>query len=154
MSLTSVADALELRRGKRLVFTNGVFDILHAGHIDSLKRAKELGEYLVVALNTDASARKLGKGPNRPVNTLEDRAAVLGAIRFVDAVIEFDSDNPIPLIEQLRPEVYVKGGDYQIADLQETSIVEGYGGTVVILPLLLGRSTTVIVERCKSDEGL
>ncbi len=147
MSLLSIEEALELRKAKRLVLTNGVFDIVHAGHIDSLMRARALGDLLVVAINSDASAKRLGKGPNRPVNTLADRAAVLEAIRHVDCVIAFEEDTPVSVIKSLRPEVYVKGSDYRIEDLLETPVVFSYGGEVVILPLLPGRSTTKILER-------
>ena len=142
MSLTSLEDALKLRAGKRLVFTNGVFDILHSGHVLYLEKAQSLGNLLIVGMNTDASVRRLGKGENRPHNSLEDRAAVLSALRFVDAVVAFDEDTPEALIKILKPEVHVKGGDYKESDLPEAKIVREYGGDVVILPTLEGRSTT------------
>lgn len=113
-----------------------------------------MGDILFVAINTDRSAQALSKGPNRPINTAEDRATVLSSIRYVDGVIAFDSSTPVPLLEQLKPEVYVKGGDYEADSLPETPVVRGYGGLVVILPLLPGRSTTNIVERCKSNDGV
>ncbi len=139
--------ALQLRQGRRLVFTNGVFDILHAGHVSSLRQARELGDMLIVGVNSDESVRRLGKGPNRPVNPWEDRIAVLEALRCVNGAIAFDEDTPEALIAILKPEVHVKGGDYRAEDLPETKIVRGYGGEVVILPFLEGRSTTGILKR-------
>lgn len=147
MSLIGIEDALRLRAGKRLVFTNGVFDILHAGHVKYLSEARALGELLFVGLNSDESVRSLGKSPNRPINSLEDRAAVLGALRCVDAVVAFDENTPERLIEQLKPEVHVKGGDYKAEDLPETRVVQAYGGVVVILPTLEGRSTTSMLKK-------
>lgn len=147
MSVLTLAEALELRAGKRLVFTNGVFDILHAGHVQYLEQARQLGDILLVGLNGDSSAKALGKGPNRPVNTLEDRAVVLGALRCVDGVVSFDELTPETLIGHLRPEVHVKGGDYRAEDLPEAKLVASYGGEVVILPFLSGRSTTRILDR-------
>jgi glycerol-3-phosphate cytidylyltransferase len=140
-------EALDLRRSKRLVFTNGVFDILHAGHVQYLEAAKRLGDVLIVGVNTDESVRRLGKGPDRPVNTLEDRIAVLSALRSVDGVLAFGEDTPIALIKSLHPEIHVKGGDYDPELMPETPIVRSYGGTVVILPTLEGRSTTETLRR-------
>jgi rfaE bifunctional protein nucleotidyltransferase chain/domain len=131
--------------GKRVVFTNGVFDILHAGHVQILQQCRELGEALVVGLNTDESVRRL-KGPNRPVNTLEDRAAVVAALRCVDAVVAFGEADPSAVLDRLRPDIHVKGGDYDAERMPETPVVRAYGGKVVILPLLEGRSTTRILE--------
>lgn len=145
--MLSVEQALALRRGKRLVFTNGVFDVLHAGHVRYLKEARLLGDMLIVGINSDASVRRLGKGPNRPVNPLEDRAEVLSALRFVDAVVPFEEDTPERLISVLQPDVHVKGGDYTVDKLPESRIVLGYGGEVVILPLLEGRSTSSTLKR-------
>ena len=147
MSLISLEHGLAMRTNLRLVFTNGVFDILHAGHIDNLHRARAMGDLLLVGINSDESVRRLGKGTDRPINTLADRVAVLQAIRYVDGVILFEEDTPVKLIQALRPEVYVKGGDYRAEDLMETPVVEGYGGEVVILPLLPGRSTSEIARR-------
>lgn len=144
--MLSVSEALERRAGRKLVFTNGVFDILHAGHVTYLERAAELGEMLIVGLNSDASVRRLGKGPNRPVNTQDDRALVLSALRCVAGVVVFEEDTPTELIAQLRPEIHVKGGDYDPETMPETPLVRSYGGDVVILPLLEGRSTTRILE--------
>jgi len=145
----TVPEALTLRSGRRLVFTNGVFDILHAGHVQYLQNARARGDLLIVGMNTDASVRRLGKGDDRPVNPLTDRLAVLSGLRCVDGVVPFDEDTPVGLIRQLMPEVHVKGGDYDAAKLPETPIVLGYGGEVVIVPLLTGRSTTNILRKVR-----
>lgn len=145
----TLEEMLEFRHGKKLVFTNGVFDILHAGHVRYLDQARQLGDLLVVGLNSDASARALGKGSDRPVNSEGDRAEVLRALRAVDAVIVFDDPTPERLIRALRPEVHVKGGDYRVEDLPEAKAVEEYGGEVRILPLLPGRSTTSVLGRLR-----
>jgi len=138
----TLSEAHRRRAGKRLVFTNGVFDILHAGHVRYLAEARALGDLLIVGVNSDASVRRLGKGPGRPVHTLEDRIAVLEALRSVDGAVEFEEDTPEAIVANLRPEVHVKGGDYTPERLPEAKIVLAYGGEVVILPLLEGRSTT------------
>ncbi len=151
MSILSWEAAIELRTNRKLVFTNGVFDLLHAGHVGYLESARELGDLLIVGLNTDRSARALGKGPHRPVNSLEDRAAVVGALRCVDAVVAFDEATPEAVIRALRPEFHVKGGDYTAEMLPETPIVRAFGGQVVILPFLAGRSTSKLLE--KLDEA-
>lgn len=143
----TLEQALELRTGKRLVFTNGVFDLLHAGHVQYLAAARELGDLLIVGVNSDESVRRLNKGPERPLNSAEDRLAVLEALRAVDGAVVFAEDTPIELIRQLRPEVHVKGGDYRKEQLPETEVVEAYGGQVMILPFLHGRSTTELVRR-------
>lgn len=140
-------EALELRKGRKLVFTNGVFDILHAGHVHYLDQARQLGDLLIVGVNSDNSVIRLAKGPNRPVNPLEDRIAVLEALRAVSGAVLFEEDTPEALIAILKPEVHVKGGDYKVDELPETKIVHGYGGEVVILPFLAGRSTTGILKR-------
>ncbi len=145
--MISVEEALALREGKKLVFTNGVFDILHAGHVRYLSEARGLGDMLIVGVNSDDSARKLGKGPERPINTVADRAAVLAALRDVDAVVVFDERTPEKLIATLMPEIHVKGGDYRAEDLPETTVVQSYGGKVVILPTLEGRSTTSTLRK-------
>ncbi|MEX2242543.1 MAG: D-glycero-beta-D-manno-heptose 1-phosphate adenylyltransferase [Fimbriimonadaceae bacterium] len=141
----------EARQGRVLVFTNGVFDVLHAGHVRLLTQARALGDVLVVGLNTDASARRLGKGPDRPVNGLEDRVAVVAALKPVDFVVAFDEDTPSSLIENLRPDIHVKGGDYRAEDLPESAVVESYGGRVVVLPLLEGRSTTATLRKLRGE---
>jgi D-beta-D-heptose 7-phosphate kinase/D-beta-D-heptose 1-phosphate adenosyltransferase len=134
------------RRGRRIVFTNGCFDILHKGHVSYLRRARELGDVLVVGVNSDASIRRL-KGPTRPLNPLEDRLAVLAALRFVDHLVPFDEDTPHELIRLVRPDVFVKGGDYTRERLPEASLVEELGGVVRILPLVEDRSTTGLIAR-------
>jgi D-beta-D-heptose 7-phosphate kinase/D-beta-D-heptose 1-phosphate adenosyltransferase len=136
----------ERRRGKRIVFTNGCFDILHSGHTAFLREARSLGDVLVVGLNSDESARRL-KGNGRPVNPLDDRASVLLALDSVDYVLPFDEDTPEALIERVRPDVFVKGGDYRRDDLPEAALVESLGGVVRILGYLEDHSTTAIIER-------
>lgn len=143
----TVEEALRLRHGKRLVFTNGVFDILHAGHVRYLAEARTLGDLLIVGVNTDASVRRLGKGPNRPIHSLEDRLMVLEALKVVGGAVAFDEDTPEALIAKLKPDVHVKGGDYVAEALPESKIVWDYGGEVVILPLLEGRSSTQAIRR-------
>lgn len=141
--------ARRLRTGRRLVFTNGVFDLLHAGHVRYLAEARALGDLLIVGINSDASVRTLGKGPDRPINGQDDRVAVVEALRAVDGALIFDERTPERLIELLRPEIHVKGGDYDAETLPETPLVRGYGGRVVILPTLEGRSTTNILRKAK-----
>ena len=138
--------------GQRVVLTNGCFDVLHSGHTRYLNQAKQLGDILVVALNSDGSVRRL-KGPERPINSVADRAAVIAALSCVDYVTVFDTPTPIPLIEQLRPEIYAKGGDYTPEMLAETEAVEAYGGRVCILDYVAERSTTAMVQRIRNGEG-
>ena len=145
--LNNLEDIAAARVGKRLVFTNGVFDIVHAGHVQYLAAARALGDLLIVGLNSDHSVRSLGKGPNRPINGLADRTVVMGAFRFVDGVLSFEEGTPERLIAELKPDIHVKGGDYSVEDLPESKIVLGYGGEVRILPFLEGRSTTKILEK-------
>ncbi|MDN5751643.1 MAG: D-glycero-beta-D-manno-heptose 1-phosphate adenylyltransferase, partial [Pseudonocardia sp.] len=137
------------RAGHRVVFTNGCFDVLHRGHVAYLRQARALGDVLVVALNADASVARL-KGPERPVNPLEDRAGVVGAVDAVDLVTSFDADTPVDLISQVRPEVYAKGGDYTAQMLPETPVVERLGGQVRVLSYLSDHSTTAIVARIRA----
>ena len=141
--------ALHRRAGRRVVFTNGCFDLLHRGHVTYLSRAKALGEVLVVGVNSDASVRRL-KGPERPINPLEDRLQVLAALSCVDHLIAFDEDTPIELLRVLWPDVFVKGGDYTRESLPEAPVVEALGGTVELLPYLEDRSTTGLVERIQA----
>jgi D-glycero-beta-D-manno-heptose 1-phosphate adenylyltransferase len=129
-----------------VVFTNGCFDILHAGHIQSLNQAAALGDYLVVAVNTDASVKKL-KGAERPVNDEQSRMLLLASLLVVDAVILFDEDTPLQLITALMPDVLVKGGDYAIEQVVGAKEVLAAGGKVEIIPLLAGFSTTGIIEK-------
>ena len=148
------ADALALRvaaeraAGRRIVVTNGCFDVLHRGHTTSLAQAARLGDVLVVALNSDDSVRRL-KGPERPINAAADRAGVLAALSCVDYVTVFDTDTPIPLLERIRPDVYAKGGDYSPQMLAETVVVRGYGGRVAILDYVEAHSTTEVVSRIR-----
>ncbi|MBK6005784.1 D-glycero-beta-D-manno-heptose 1-phosphate adenylyltransferase [Ramlibacter ginsenosidimutans] len=132
-----------------VVFTNGVFDVLHRGHVTYLAQARAQGGSLVVALNTDASARRLGKGPDRPLNTEADRAVVIAALEAVGMVTFFDEDTPVQLLAELKPQVYVKGGDYDMRKLAETALVEGYGGRALAIPFVDGYSTTRLVERIR-----
>jgi rfaE bifunctional protein nucleotidyltransferase chain/domain len=132
-----------------LVFTNGVFDILHRGHVIYLQEARKLGASLLVALNTDASVRMLDKGADRPLNSESDRAIVIAALGCVSAVTLFDEATPCALLERVRPDVYVKGGDYQMDQLEETRLVLGWGGRSLSIPFVSGYSTTALVERLR-----
>jgi len=132
-----------------LVFTNGVFDLLHCGHVTCLAQARALGASLVVGLNSDASARGLGKGPERPLNTQHDRACVLAALESVSLVITFDEATPLELLKRVRPQWYVKGGDYDIETLAETALVRLWGGQARAFPLVEGQSTTNLVQRIR-----
>ena len=134
----------------RVVFTNGVFDLLHPGHVDVLFAARMLGDALVVAINSDASVRRL-KGPERPIRTQAERAAVLGALECVDAVVGFETDTPLEIITALAPDVLVKGGDYTPATIVGAPVVIGRGGDVVVVPLTEGHSTTRTVERLRGN---
>jgi len=144
-----VAEARAGRFQRPLIFTNGVFDILHRGHAAYLDAAAQLGATLIVALNTDDSVRRLGKGADRPVNTLEDRAALLAALASVSVVTEFSEDTPQALIEQLRPDVIVKGGDYDMEALPETASVKSWGGRAVAIPFEFDRSTSLLLNRIR-----
>ena len=132
-----------------LVFTNGVFDVLHRGHVMYLAQARALGASLVVALNTDASAKRLGKGPDRPLNNETDRAFVMAALASSTLVTWFDEDTPLALIAQIRPDILVKGGDYDMAKLPETQVVQAYGGRAQALPFVDGYSTTALVKKIR-----
>ncbi len=132
-----------------VVFTNGVFDILHRGHVTYLAQARALGGSLVIGLNSDASARGLGKGPDRPLNTELDRACVLAALESVSLVIGFDEPTPVELLKRVRPQWYVKGGDYDIEALAETALVRSWGGDARALPFVDGHSTTSLVRRIR-----
>ncbi|HYW56957.1 MAG TPA: D-glycero-beta-D-manno-heptose 1-phosphate adenylyltransferase [Polaromonas sp.] len=136
---------------KPVVFTNGVFDVLHRGHVTYLAKARALGGSLVVALNTDASARRLGKGPDRPLNNEQDRAVLLAALESVSLVTWFDDNTPLELITELRPDVLVKGGDYDMDKLAETAVVQAYGGTALAIPFVDGYSTSALVEKIRTS---
>ncbi|MDQ2742071.1 MAG: D-glycero-beta-D-manno-heptose 1-phosphate adenylyltransferase [Chloroflexota bacterium] len=135
----------ERRRGRTIVFTNGVFDILHAGHVHFLREARRLGDVLIVGINSDRSARRL-KGPGRPINSELDRLALVAELDAVDYVVQFDEDEPTNLIRVLRPDIHVKGGDYQDTTLPEEQAVREVGGRVVILPLVGSISTSTVIE--------
>ena len=132
-----------------LVFTNGVFDLLHRGHVTYLAQARALGASLLVAANSDASARKLGKGAGRPVNTLEDRLAVLAALEAVTLVTWFEQETPLELIIAVKPDVLVKGGDWKPEAIVGAKEVKSWGGAVHSIPLVGGRSTTSLIERIR-----
>jgi D-beta-D-heptose 7-phosphate kinase/D-beta-D-heptose 1-phosphate adenosyltransferase len=139
-------------RGGTLVATGGCFDIVHPGHVATLQAARRLGDALVVVINSDDSVRRL-KGPTRPVVPEQDRARVLSAFDCVDAVVIFDEDDPCAVLDWIRPQVWVKGGDYGGTPLPETAVVERHGGRVVLLPYLDGRSTTAILARSAAGAG-
>ena len=138
------------RLARPVVFTNGVFDVLHRGHVTYLAQARALGASLVVALNTDVSARRLNKGADRPLNAQQDRAEVIAALESVDLVTWFDDDTPLELIGELRPAVLVKGGDYDMGKLAEARLVESYGGRAEAIPFVAGYSTSALVKRIRS----
>lgn len=149
LSLEALLERLRPLRGvKRLVFTNGCFDLLHPGHVDLLARARALGDVLILGLNSDASVRGL-KGPSRPVSPLEDRAVVLAGLSCVDFVTAFDQPTPLALIEAIVPDVLVKGGDWPVEAIVGRDVVQAAGGRVVSLPLLPGYSTTALIERIR-----
>lgn len=152
--LTPAAAARWAARAPRpLVFTNGVFDILHRGHVTYLARARALGAALLVALNADASVRRLGKGPGRPVNALADRLALVAALEAVDAVTWFEADTPAALIDACRPDVLVKGGDWPVARIVGAAGVLARGGTVHAIPFEHQRSTTALLRRVGGGAG-
>lgn len=132
-----------------VVFTNGVFDLLHPGHVDVLEGARREGAHLVVGVNSDASVRRLAKGPERPIRGEQDRAVVLAALACVDCVVVFDEDTPAQLVATLQPDVIVKGGDYRPEDVAGGETVRARGGRVVIIPLTPGHSTTATVQHLK-----
>lgn len=150
LGLDALREAVEQGRLVRpLVFTNGVFDILHRGHVSYLDEAAQLGASLIVGVNTDASVRRLNKGPERPINPEQDRAALLAALACVDAVVLFDEDTPEALIAALRPDLIVKGGDYDMEALPETALVRSWGGDAVAIPFEFQRSTTALVKKLR-----
>ncbi len=132
------------------VFTNGVFDVLHRGHVMYLAQARALGGSLIVALNTDASVHRLGKGDDRPLNQETDRAIVMASQQSVSLVTWFDEDTPVQLIAEIRPDILVKGGDYDMSKLTETALVESWGGHALALPFVQGYSTTALVRKIRS----
>lgn len=137
------------RLPRPVVLTNGVFDLLHRGHVTYLAQARALGASLVVAVNTDASVRRLGKGEDRPVNPQEDRAAVLAALESVSLVTPFDEDAPLPVVEIVRPEVYVKGGDYDMQSVPEARLARTWGARTLAIAFEHERSTTALLRRLR-----
>lgn len=156
MSVLSRKEAADLMKelkenGKKVVFTNGCFDILHVGHLRYLNAAKELGDVLFVGVNSDASVKRL-KGESRPINNEADRAEMLAGLEAVDYSVIFSEDTPVELIDELKPSIHVKGGDYKKEDLPETAVVERNGGEVKILMLVEGKSTTSVVKKIQGDK--
>lgn len=139
------------RAGQRIVFTNGCFDILHAGHVEYLNKARSFGDCLVLGLNTDASVRG-NKGPSRPINNELNRAKVAGALQAVDYVVLFGEKTAENLIAKVKPDVYVKGGDYTLATLPEAQIVQSYGGRVEFIQMVAGCSTTNVIKKIQGGE--
>jgi D-glycero-beta-D-manno-heptose 1-phosphate adenylyltransferase len=142
-------------QGRKIVWTNGCFDLLHAGHVHSLRDAKALGDMLIVGINSDASARHI-KGPQRPIMSQEDRAEMLSALKMVDYVVIFDEDEPSAALARLQPDIHCKGNEYADGKrpVPERAIVESYGGTICFLPTHPGRSTTQLLERiCRAAES-
>lgn len=132
-----------------VVMTNGVFDILHRGHVTYLAQARALGGSLIVAVNSDASVKMLGKGDDRPINTQDDRAAVLAALESVDLVVVFEDKVPLAVIDRARPDIYVKGGDYRIEDLPEAKLVAGWGAPTITVAFEHQRSTTALLKKVR-----
>ena len=134
------------RKGKKIVFTNGCFDILHAGHVDYLEKAKRAGNFLIVGLNSDASVRRL-KGSNRPLNTQRDRARVLNGLAAVDGIVIFHDDTPLRLIQKVKPHILVKGSDWKVRQIAGAREVLSWGGRLVRIPLSKGRSTSALIRK-------
>ncbi len=134
-------------QAKKIVFTNGCYDILHAGHVDLLARAKKLGDILILAINTDESVKRLGKAPNRPINNYQSRAFVLSHLESVDYVVAFNEDTPLEHIQKIMPDVLVKGGDWSIEKIVGNDIIQKNGGEVYSLPLIDGYSTTNTIAK-------
>jgi len=143
--ISQIAESLR-NQGKRIVFTNGCFDILHAGHVSYLEQARSHGDVMIIGLNNDASVKRL-KGHNKPINCEQDRAMVLSALRCVDYVSLFEEDTPYELIREIKPDILIKGGDYMISEIVGADFVQSNGGKVLTIPLLEGRSTSNIIEK-------
>lgn len=153
VSRENLADLAHVLRkaGRKIVTTNGCFDILHVGHVRILKEARELGDVLIVGLNSDDSVRRL-KGPQRPMNDQDDRSEVLAALESVSYVTVFPEDTPVQFLELVKPDIHVKGADYAPGQLAETPVVEKHGGKVVILRLVPGKSTTNMVNKIRESQ--
>lgn len=136
---------------RSLVFTNGVFDVLHRGHVEYLTAARELGAALLVAVNSDSSARQLGKGPDRPLNRETDRLLVVAALESVSFVTMFEESTPCDLLQRCRPDIYVKGGDYDMEALEETRLMRSWGGQSIAIPFVPGYSTSALVRRIRGS---
>lgn len=136
-------------QGKTIVFTNGCFDILHRGHVEYLTQARDLGDVMVLGLNTDSSVKRLGKSPERPINNEETRAVILAGLECIDAIVLFDEDTPYELIKFVQPDVLVKGDDYKPEDIVGYDIVTAKGGKVITIPLVKGFSTTNLISKMK-----
>lgn len=149
MKISEIVTSLKAK-GKRIVFTNGCFDILHVGHVRYLKEAKALGDILILGLNSDCSVKSL-KGPNRPINNESDRAEVLSALKAIDYVVIFDEKTAENIVGEVKPDIYAKGGDYSIDTLPEAKIVAEHGGKTVLLQLVDGKSSTNIINKCKEN---
>jgi len=133
--------------GKKIVFTNGCFDILHPGHVDYLSQARDLGDFLVLGLNTDTSVRRLNKAPNRPINDEQTRATVLAGLACVDLLVFFDEETPYELIKFLKPDILVKGNDYKAEEIVGYDIIKAKGGEIITIPMVHGYSTTKLIEK-------
>lgn len=149
--LSSFRSRIEGSGTKKIVTTNGCFDILHVGHVRILKQSKALGDILLVGINSDDSVKRLNKGPERPINKQDDRAELILSLECVDYVTIFDEDTPIEFLSLVKPDIHVKGSDYKPEDLEETPVVEANGGRVHILSLVPGHSTTNLVEKIKAE---
>lgn len=157
LTTTKLIDRRDLEKWDRnrtepLIWTNGCFDIIHTGHIHYLHECKKLGGQLIVGLNSDDSVQRL-KGPGRPIIGLEDRIVHLSAFFFVDYVVVFDTDTPLEMIKLIRPDILVKGGDYKVEEIVGYEEVTNYGGQVLTIPLVPGKSTTSIIEKIKTNDG-
>ena len=148
MDYLKVVEELK-KEGKKIVFTNGCFDIIHAGHVDYLEKAKSLGDFLIVGLNSDESVRRL-KGKDRPVNPQDQRKKVLSALKPVDMVIIFDEDTPERLIKEIKPDILVKGGDWKIENIVGADFVKSYGGQVLTIDFVYDTSTSKIISKIRS----
>ncbi len=148
--VSAVSNSLK-QDGKKVVFTNGCFDILHVGHIELLESAKSLGDILVVGLNSDDSVKRL-KGTGRPINSVRERVRILSALEFVDYVVIFNEDTPYKLLQEVKPDFLIKGGDYSLDEIVGRDIVESYGGKVKVIQLLKGKSTTDIINKIMQSE--
>ena len=149
MKISEIVTGLKAK-GKKIVFTNGCFDILHVGHVRYLKEAKALGDILILGLNSDSSVKSL-KGSNRPINNESDRAEVLSALKSIDYVVIFDEKTAENIVGEVKPDIYAKGGDYSIDTLPEAKIVAEHGGKTVLLQLVDGKSSTNIINKCKEN---